>query len=218
MRYRVRSALVSAGLVAAIVGAGYALGPPPPAAAQEPEVIRPTDVCPEQRIDVNGSLLTITHVENAEQAGAVFFQGQRERFQRAGTDPMGRPYGLFLTSDMNGQPAFIVLDLSWLAEEDEAGFVNLAVAEPGTDQGLGSTGTHESIQVQLQPQPDGTYLARAYWELAKGSKVNNTDWGVREEYTTRDDSINARTDNGPDDDEARAQGPTPRTGDDEDDD
>ena len=42
--------------------------------------------------------------------------------------------------------------------------------------------------------------------MPKGSKVNNTDWGVQEGYTTRNDSINARVDNGPDDDEARNQG------------
>jgi hypothetical protein len=218
MRYRVRSALVSVGLTAAILGAGHALGPPAPAAAQEPEVIRPTDVRPEQRIDLRGVLLSTTNVENAQQAEAVFFQGERERFHRASDDPAGRPYGLFLTSHMTSEPAYVVLDLSWLADEDSQDFVDLETFKYPTNLTVESIPSQETTQIQVQPQADGTYLARAYWELAKGSKVNNTDWGVREQYTTRDDSINARVDNGPDDDESRAQGPTPRTGDDEDDD
>ena len=64
----------------------------------------------------------------------------------------------------------------------------------------------EAIQVELLEQSDGSFLAIRYWELVKGSKVNNTDWGVDEANTTRDDSIEARVDNVPDDDEARRQG------------
>lgn len=205
MRLRFHAALAAVGLAVGVTLGGHDAGTVRPAAAQGLEVVTPTDVRPEQRIDVNGSLIDITYVEDARQAGAVFFQDERQRFQRAGTDPAGRPYGLFLTSDMTGQPALIVLDLSWLAEEDEQGYVNLHVSESGTGGQRRNAGTHASIRIRLQPQADGTYLAREYWELAKGSKVNNTDWGVQEAYTTRDDSINARTDNGPDDDEARAQ-------------
>jgi hypothetical protein len=97
---------------------------------------------------------------------------------------------LFVTSDINGQPTTVVLDLSWLKQEG-MDYVNL---DPPV-----------AAEVLLDPQPNDTYLAVQYGALAVGSDVNNTDWGVHEEYTTRDDSINARVNNGPDDDEARAQ-------------
>ncbi|MGE3269474.1 MAG: hypothetical protein AB7P40_12055 [Chloroflexota bacterium] len=181
-------------------------------AAQEYPVIRPTDVQPEQRIDVRGTMLAITYVENAEQANAVFFQGERDRFHRAADDPMGRPYGLLMTSHVTSEPALIVLDLSWISDAEMHNFVDLAVFGHPSDLTVESIPDQETVRMQLQPQQDGTYLARAFWELSAGSMVNNTDWGVREQYTTRDDSINARVDNGPDDDEARAQGQTPRTG------
>jgi hypothetical protein len=175
-------------------------------AAQELEVVRPVDVRPEQRIDVNGSLISITHAEDARQADAVFFRAERDRYQRAGADPMWRPYGLFPTADMNGRSSFIVLDLSWLREEDNTEYVNLMLHQTGTTAVTNVAGTHESIQILLRPQQDGTYMAREYRELSKGSMVNNRDWGINASYTTRDDSINARVDNVPDDDEALNQG------------
>ncbi|MGE3270076.1 MAG: hypothetical protein AB7P40_15095 [Chloroflexota bacterium] len=104
----------------------------------------------------------------------------------------------FRTSDLSGQPETITLDLSWLTDED---------------RDYAYFGERTPIAALLQPLDDGTYRAVQFEQLSQGSMVNNTDWGVQEEYTTRDDSINARTDNGPDDDEARAQGT-----DDEDDD
>jgi hypothetical protein len=176
--------------------------------AQEHQVIRPTDTRPELRIDVVGSVIRITHVENAQQAEAVFFRGEKDRYQLDALDPRARPYGLFLTYAMDGRAAFIVLDMSWLEEEDNLGFVDLMLFETGPAAVRGVPGTHESVQLLLQPQQDGTYLARQYEKLPKGSKVNNTDWGVSESYTVRNDSINARVDNGPDDDEARRQGTT----------
>lgn len=186
------------------------------ASAQDYPVVRPTDVQPEQRIDINGTMLQITQVENADQASAVFFQGERDRFERAADDPQAHPYGLFLTEDMNSQMSYVVLDLAWLTDEGGRGYVGLETFHTPTDLTVEGIPSTETARIQMQPQQDGTYLARAYEELAKGSMVNNTDWGVREQYTTRDDSINARTDNGPDDDESRAQGPTPRTGGDDD--
>jgi hypothetical protein len=175
-------------------------------AAEDINVIRPGDTRPEVRIDVVGSVVKITHVENAQQADAVFFQGEKNRYQRDANDPQAKPYGLFLTYSVDGRQAFIVLDLSWLQEEDNLGFVDLMLFDTGGAPVRNVPGTHESVQLSLQPLTDGTFRARQYEKLPKGSKVNNTDWGIQEGYTTRNDSINARVDNGPDDDEARNQG------------
>jgi hypothetical protein len=185
---------------------GVSIVVPSPALAQEHNVIRPTDTRPDLRIDVVGSVIEITYVETARQADAVFFQRERDRYQRAATDPQARPYGLFLTYAMDGRAALIVLDMSWLREEWNLGFVNLMLSETGASGVRSIPGWHESVQLLLQPQEDGTYLARQYEKLPKGSMVNNTDWGISEAFTTRNDSINARVDNGPDDDEARRQG------------
>lgn len=109
----------------------------------------------------------------------------------AGTDGV-QQYAAFRTSDIAGESQIVWLDLSWLHDADGGDFVNLVDGE--------------AIQVELLEQSDGSFLAIRYWELAKGSKVNNTDWGIHEASTTRDDSIEARVDNVPDDDEARRQG------------
>lgn len=194
------------GLGALALGIWLSLGAPGWVTAQEIEVIRPDDPDPDDRVDVNGSLISITHVEDAEQADAVFFEDERDRYERDANDPMARPYGLFLTSDMTGEPTYIVLDLSWLRDEDNQQFVDLMVFDPDGSAERNVPGTHESAQLLLHPQRDGTYLAREYRELAKGSQVNNTDWGIHEPTTTRDDSIDARVHNVPDDDEALNQG------------
>lgn len=194
------------GVLALAVGLSMLL--PGAGLAQEHTVIRPTDTHPELRIDVVGSMVQITHVEDARQAEAVFFQDEKARYQRDANDPQAKPYGLFLTYAMDGRAALIVLDLAWLQEEDNLGFVDLMLFDTGGSPVRNVPGTHESVQLSLQPLEDGTYRARQYQKLPKGSKVNNTDWGISEPFTTRNDSINARVDNGPDDDEARRQGDT----------
>lgn len=141
------------------------------------------------RFQVHGKILEVTHAGNGQEARAILFDNQTH-LVRAATDPNGRPYASFLTSDINGQPTTVVLDLSWLKQEG-MDFVDL---DPPV-----------AAEVLLDPRPNDTYLAVQYGALATGSDVNNTDWGIQERWTTRDDSINARTDNGPDDDEARAQ-------------
>ena len=98
----------------------------------------------------------------------------------------------FITADFAGQTQIIQMALSKLRDLSGGRRANLK--------------DDEAVQIMLVEQPDGTFLAIQYEELAKGSMVNNTAWGVQEAYTTRDDSINARVDNGPDDDEARNQG------------
>lgn len=172
MRHQLRSVLVSAGLTAGLVLGSHAPGAFPTAAAQDLEVIRPTDVRPEQRIDLRSILLSTTNVENAQQAEAVFFHGERDRFHRASDNPTGYPYGLFLTSHLTSEPAYIVLDLAWLTDEDRHGFVDLETLKYPTGLTVEGIPSEETIQIQVQPQADGTYRARAYEELAKGSMVN----------------------------------------------
>ncbi len=165
----------------------------------------------QETFGINGTMLEITYTENAQQAEAIFFgseserANQRQRFERAATDPNGRPFGKFLTNDPTGQPVFIILDLSWLREAEDGGFVDLEVSAPNA-AGQGDQ-EHESVALDVRQQPNGTFLAIQYGGDAgpKGSMVNNTDFGIQERWTTIDDSIAARTDNGPDDDEARAQ-------------
>ena len=105
---------------------------------------------------------------------------------------MVKRYAAFRTSDITGEGQTIWLDLAWLNDTEDRGFIDLVDGE--------------AIQAELLEQSDGSFRAIDYWELPKGSKVNNTDWGIDEASTTRDDSIDARVDNVPDDDEARRQG------------
>jgi hypothetical protein len=144
-----------------------------PAAADEIMLIRPGHTGPEQRLDVNGTLIAVTHVADTAQADLVFFQGAHDAYERAATDPNARPYGLFLTYDIDGQAALMVLDLSWLRDEDGLAFANLMLYDPSGGPGpyavRNVSGTHASVQLLLHPQEDGTYLAREYRELAKGA-------------------------------------------------
>lgn len=150
----------------------------------------PRQVAPEI-FTVNGTVLRIVDAQNLG-AARDEIRGQLGPLDEMQMGQAGaNQYAAFLTSDVTGQPTLVWLDLSWLHDHNVEGYANLE--------------ENESVQVRLQAQPEGSFLAREYAELAKGSMVNNTDWGVQEEYTTRDDSINARTQNGPDDDEARAQ-------------
>jgi hypothetical protein len=66
--------------------------------------------------------------------------------------------------------------------------------------------TQRSVQLLITPLDDGTYLPREYRNLPAGSMVNNTDWGISEAFTTRNDSIDAHVNNGPDDDEPASRG------------
>ena len=147
-----------------------------------------------QPFTINGTALRIIEapsVEAAKAAPSDDFDTMPERSTDAGMGANTR-YALLVTADITGEPQIIWLDLSWLKDSDFGDYIDL---ENG-----------EAIQVEVIEQPRGSFLAIQYWELVKGSTVNNTDWGISESYTTRDDSINARVDNGPDDDEARRQG------------
>ena len=147
-----------------------------------------------QPFTVNGTILRIVPAATVEQArtaldGQLGAEGGASHDDGQGAT---RRYAALRTNDISGEDQILWVDLSWLKESDFGRFIDLQ--EP------------EAVQIELVEQPDGSFLATQYWELVKGSQVNNTDWGVEEGYNSRDDSINARVDNGPDDDEARAQG------------
>lgn len=149
-----------------------------------------------QPFTANGTVLRIVPAATVGEArntldGQLGAEGGPARDDGQGA---ARRYAAFRTNDISGEYQIIWVDLSWLKDSDFGRFIDLE--EP------------EAVQIELVEQPDGSFLATQYWELVKGSQVNNTDWGVSEGYNSRDDSINARVDNGPDDDEARAQGDT----------
>jgi hypothetical protein len=173
-------------LLAAVISLSLVMGSLAPALAEREH----------QPFGVNGTVLRIVAAPNLHEAkravdgqvGAVV-----DKTGKGGAVPATeKQYAAFRTSDITGESQIIWLDLSWLKDSDYRDVVNF---EDG-----------EAVQVELLEQPDGSFLAIQYWELRKGSKLNNTDWGISEGYTTRDDSIEARVDNGPDDDEARRQG------------
>ncbi|MCC6174275.1 MAG: hypothetical protein IT305_03130 [Chloroflexi bacterium] len=179
-----RALLAVAASLGLAVSGGWSLGAAPPVLAEQEH----------QPFDANGTVLRIVTAPNVHEAmGAVdrHFGPVTERSDVGRTENT-RQYAAFLTSDISGQPQIIWLDLAWLTTSDYGHFVDLVDGE--------------AIQIELREQSDGSFLAIRYWELVKGSKVNNTDWGVQESYTTRDDSINARVHNVPDDDEALNQG------------
>jgi hypothetical protein len=172
------------GLLAAIMTLSLMLGTTVPALAEREH----------QPFDANGTVLRIVAAPTLQEAmGAVDgqFGAVVDKSAQMGASPV-KQYAAFRTNHISGESQIIWLDLSWLKGSDRGDVVDL---EDG-----------ESIQVELLEQPDGSFLAIRYWALRKGSKLNNTDWGVQEANNTRNDSIEARVDNVPDDDEARAQG------------
>jgi hypothetical protein len=147
-----------------------------------------------QPFDATGTVLRIVSApsvgEAMEMVDGEF--GNRLEAPLAQSDHSLKQYAAFRTPAITGYDKIIWLDMSWLKDSDKGPLVDLV--------------NGEAIQVELLEQADGSFLAVRYWALVKGSKQNNTDWGVQESNTTRDDSIEARVDNVPDDDEARAQG------------
>ena len=183
-------------LLSLALGVGLAVGTSWPASAQSTEPIRPIDATP---FTANGTVLRIVEAPNLRAAQAIVGDqvGPDEASTRAaleGRQGNATRYAAFLTSDVTGRPTVIWIDLSRLRDQDGSGdFPNLK--------------ENEAVQIELVGQPEGSFLAHQYWALAKGSAVNNTDWGVRESYNTGpNDAIKARRDNVPDDDEALNQG------------
>jgi hypothetical protein len=113
------------------------------------------------------------------------------QFSAVGTvvELFGNHCATFLTSAISGTEEMVVLDLSQLPTED--GGVGLQEQTP--------------IHVALIPQANGSFQVSEFRGLAHGEMVNTANFGIQEEWTTQDDSINARVENVPEDDEALAQ-------------
>jgi hypothetical protein len=90
---------------------------------------------------------------------------------------------IILTSDLIGKPQPITVDVSYLR--------GLQIA-PNTP-----------IQLTIVPREHDSYLATAI--VRESPFVNGADFGVREEFTVRQDSIQAGVGNVPSDDEALNQ-------------
>jgi hypothetical protein len=88
-----------------------------------------------------------------------------------------------VTSDVVGTPQAITVDVSQIP--------NLDVVPTAP------------IQLTIVSREDDSYLATAI--VRESPYVNGADFGVREEFTTRQDSIQAGVGNVPDDDEALNQ-------------
>ncbi len=113
----------------------------------------------------------------------------------------GTTLATIVTSDVIGRPQAITVDVSQIKNVDF------------------TTGT--SIQLTIYSRENDTFLAREV--VREYPYVNGADFGVREEFTVRQDSIQARVGNVPEDDEALAQQERDRklrerNGDDDDDD
>jgi hypothetical protein len=109
---------------------------------------------------------------------------QNERFDITGTVyRIDGPRLVIVTSDVIGRPQAITVDVSEI-------------------KGLQPTvGT--SIQLTIYSRENDTFLAREV--VREYPYVNGADFGVREEFTTRQDSIQAGVGNVPEDDEALNQ-------------
>ena len=90
---------------------------------------------------------------------------------------------VILTSDLNGKAQPITVDVSYLS-------------------GLQIT-PNTPIQLTIMPREYDSYLATQI--VRESPYVNGADFGVREEFTTRQDSIQAGVGNVPEDDEALSQ-------------
>jgi hypothetical protein len=95
----------------------------------------------------------------------------------------GTTLATIVTSDVIGKPQAITVDVSQVQDVDF------------------TAGT--SIQLRIFSRQNDTFLAREV--VREYPYVNGADFGVREEFTTRQDSIQARVGNVPEDDEALAK-------------
>ena len=90
------------------------------------------------------------------------------------------------TEDISGSPQRVIVDVSWIRKQ-----------LPGLDQ-------DEPIDLEVMDRPEAMGGIQALGVTGEGSFVNRLNWGVREEYTTCNDSIRARVGQARDDDEAIA--------------
>ena len=120
----------------------------------------------------------------------------RDTFDLSGTViKVDGPILTVLTSDLIGKDQPIMVDISWLMDRNSE-LRNLQIQ------------TDTPISLTVMPRESDTFLATGV--IARGIVrespfVNGLEFGVREEFTTRQDSIEARVGNVPVDDEALAQ-------------
>ena len=125
-----------------------------------------------------------------------------DRFDVTGTIyEIDGPILTIVTSDVIGKPQAVMVDVSQVEDVDF------------------TRGT--AIQLSIWSRENDTFLAREV--VSEYPYVNGAHFGVREEFTTRQDSIQARVGNVPEDDEAlnqqhRDSNLRERNGDDDDDD
>lgn len=91
------------------------------------------------------------------------------------------------TWDVNGRRQLVTIDVSWIRRK-----------LPNLDQ-------DEAIDLEVWDQSEATGGIRAVGVTGEGSFVNRMNWGVREEYTTCNDSIRAHVGRTRDDDERMAR-------------
>ena len=91
------------------------------------------------------------------------------------------------TSDISGTPQLVTVDISWIRKHLR-----------GLDQ-------DEAIDLEVRDLPTAAGGIQAIGISGEGSFVDRLNWGVREEYTTCDDSIRAGVGRAKDDDEAMVQ-------------
>ena len=143
-------------------------------------------------IDLRGMRRRLAVVAVAGAISALTLGGvasaSHERFDITGTvyevqyDGRAR-LATIVTTDVIGKPQAITVDVSQIKNVDFT---------PGT-----------SIQLTIYSRENDTFLAREV--VREYPYVNGAEFGVREEFTTRQDSIQARVGNVPEDDEALAQ-------------
>ncbi len=95
----------------------------------------------------------------------------------------GTTLATIVTTDVIGKPQAITVDVSQVKDVDFT--------------------ANTSIQLTIYSRENDTFLAREV--VREYPYVNGADFGVREEFTTRQDSIQARVGNVPEDDEALAK-------------
>ena len=108
---------------------------------------------------------------------------------RSGQDcPIGDTISLW-TEDISGKRELVTIDITWIRRQ-------LRGVELEQD---------DAIDLEVRALPEARGGLQALGVTGEGSFVNRLNWGVREAYTTCNDSIRARVGRARDDDEAMAK-------------
>jgi len=93
------------------------------------------------------------------------------------------------TDDFGGPRQLVTIDATWIQRQ---------LSRAGLEQ-------DEAIDLEVRELPAAAGGLQAIGITGEGSFVNRLNWGVRENYTTCNDSIRAHVGRSKDDDEAMAQ-------------